>query len=52
MCLEQALTIHAVLKQDKECPYNLLGAVTGMIAFLKIDRYCVSDIFPHVFSKF
>nr|XP_022301106.1 uncharacterized protein LOC111109317 [Crassostrea virginica] len=29
MCLEQALTIHAVLKQDKECPYNLLGAVTA-----------------------
>ena len=51
MCLEQALTIHAVLKQDKECPFNLLNADTGMIAFLKIDRYCVSELFPMCFKK-
>ena len=38
MCLEQALAIHAVLQQGG-CPYNLLNADTGMIAFLQIDRY-------------
>ena len=45
MCLEQALTIHAVMKQ-KECPYSLLNADTGMIVFLRIDMYCMC--FKHV----
>ena len=43
MCLEQALTIHAVMKQ-KECPNNLLNA-TGMIVFLRIDMYCILELF-------
>ena len=30
MCLDQALTIHAMLKQDR-CPHHLLNAVSGMI---------------------
>ena len=30
MCLDQALTIHAMLK-EKQCPYHLLNAVLGMI---------------------
>ena len=43
MCLEQALTIHAVIKQ-KECPYNLLNAA-GMIVFLRIDMHCILELF-------
>ena len=43
MCLEQALTIHAVMKQ-KECPNNLLNA-SGMIVFLRIDMYCILEHF-------
>ena len=30
MCLDQALTMHAILRQ-KQCPYQLLNAVSGMI---------------------
>ena len=30
MCLDQALTIHAMLRQ-KRCPYHLLNAVSGML---------------------
>ena len=30
MCLDQALTIHAMMKQ-KQCPYHLLNALSGMI---------------------
>ena len=50
MCLEQALTIHAVIKQ-KECPDKIINPGTGMIAFPKIDRYCVSKLFPMCFQK-
>ena len=51
MCLEQALTIHAVMKQ-KECRYIILNPGTGRIAFPKIDRYCVSKLFPMCFQNF
>ena len=44
MCLEQALTIHAVMKQE-ECPDILLNADTGMIAFLRIYMYCILEPF-------
>ena len=30
MCLDQTLTIHAMMKQ-KQCPYDLLNTVSGMI---------------------
>ena len=43
MCLEQALTIHAVMKQ-KDCPYTLLNADTGMSIFLRIDQYYILEL--------
>ena len=36
MCLDQALTIHAMLK-EKQCPYRLLNAVSGMIYSLQLS---------------
>ncbi|XP_078309455.1 uncharacterized protein LOC144617881 [Crassostrea virginica] len=43
MCLEQALTIHAVMKQE-ECPYNLLNAaVSKRCSVLCTGRYTTEN---------
>ena len=38
MCLDQALNIHAMMKQ-KQCPYHLLHTVSGMIYSLQFSGY-------------